>query len=327
MATSFPKRTVSTVIPAYNVAAWLPAAIESAVRQSYPMFEVIVVDDGSTDATRRVAVEYASRFAGLVRVLSQEHRGASAARNRGLNEALGEFIQFLDADDWLHREKCQSQLDYMIRQEGIDVVFSDYTEVTPDDHGIQQLTVIKTQYPVESEKLIKALISSVSCPLTPTLLMRREAVLASEVRWDEFLEAGQEWDFEMQMAVCGIQFAYCPGALAYIRRGRPGSIWSSMDQERLAELTESYVRKWLSLMRSWPEFHEAFASALFNVARRYFHAGRRRKALSLLREVQRFDPQFRPSEANQWFNHVAQLFGVHVALYLADFKRRISNLF
>jgi glycosyltransferase involved in cell wall biosynthesis len=96
---------VSVVIPCYNQAHFLGEAIESVFSQSYRNFEVIVVDDGSTDNTSEVASRYEE-----VRLVRQENRGLSGARNRGLAEAEGEYLVFLDSDDRLLPEALESGL-------------------------------------------------------------------------------------------------------------------------------------------------------------------------------------------------------------------------
>ncbi len=88
-------RTYSVVIPVFNVERYLGGAIESALAQTLPPLEVLVVDDGSTDSSRAVA----AAFAGRVRVFSGPNAGPSAARNRGVREARGDWVAFLDADD------------------------------------------------------------------------------------------------------------------------------------------------------------------------------------------------------------------------------------
>src|SRR5215212_4087832 len=97
---------VSVVIPCYNQAHFLPEAIESVLSQSYEEFEVLVVDDGSKDETAQVASQYVSTDP-RVRVIRQENRGLAGARNRGLAEAQGEYVVFLDSDDRLLKEALE----------------------------------------------------------------------------------------------------------------------------------------------------------------------------------------------------------------------------
>src|ERR671913_1812143 len=97
---------VSVVIPCYNQAHFLGEAIQSVLSQSYQAFEVIVVDDGSTDDTKEVASAYALEDS-KVRLVRQQNRGLAGARNRGLAEASGEYVVFLDSDDRLLGEALE----------------------------------------------------------------------------------------------------------------------------------------------------------------------------------------------------------------------------
>src|ERR671910_2706788 len=97
---------VSVVIPCYNQADFLGEAIESVLSQSYQAFEVIVVDDGSTDDTKEVASAYALEDS-RVRLVRQQNRGLAGARNRGLAESRGEYVVFLDSDDRLLGEALE----------------------------------------------------------------------------------------------------------------------------------------------------------------------------------------------------------------------------
>jgi glycosyltransferase involved in cell wall biosynthesis len=98
---------VSILVPAYNAERWIGSALESALKQSWPDIEIIVVDDGSEDQTFAVAKQYESS---KVKVLRQENRGAAAARNTALHEAQGDFLQYLDADDLLSPDKVEEQV-------------------------------------------------------------------------------------------------------------------------------------------------------------------------------------------------------------------------
>ncbi len=101
---------VSILIPAYNAEPWIAATLDCALTQSWPNKEIIVVDDGSTDATAEVARGYESKG---VRVLRQKNSGAAAARNLALANAGGDYIQYLDADDLMSPEKIEAQVELL----------------------------------------------------------------------------------------------------------------------------------------------------------------------------------------------------------------------
>src|SRR5687768_4945424 len=96
---------VSVVIPCYNSAAWIRDAIGSCLAQTYQPLDIVVVNDGSTDNSVQIIEEYGQR----VRLVSIANGGLSAARNFGMSVARGEYIQFLDADDYLLPEKIAHQ--------------------------------------------------------------------------------------------------------------------------------------------------------------------------------------------------------------------------
>jgi glycosyltransferase involved in cell wall biosynthesis len=103
-----PAPLISVVIPAYNGEAFLGQAIESALGQTWARTEVIVVDDGSTDSSAEIAGSYP------VELVRQDNRGVAAARNRGVDQAGGELLSFLDQDDMLRPEKLERQLGVLL---------------------------------------------------------------------------------------------------------------------------------------------------------------------------------------------------------------------
>src|SRR6266850_864483 len=112
-------KLVSILIPVYNAEAFVAEAIQSALDQTWPAKEIIAVDDGSTDRSAEVLKSFAPR----IRTIEQENRGASAARNRALSEAQGEFIQFLDADDLLAPDKIEIQINRLSEEDPHCVAF------------------------------------------------------------------------------------------------------------------------------------------------------------------------------------------------------------
>src|SRR5438876_760555 len=101
------KPLVSILIPAYNAEEWIADTIRSAIGQTCPRKEIIVVDDGSSDRTAEVAQRFASKE---VTVVSIQNQGAAAARNHALRLSQGDYIQWLDADDLLAPDKVERQL-------------------------------------------------------------------------------------------------------------------------------------------------------------------------------------------------------------------------
>ena len=105
-------KLVSILIPVYNAEGFVAEAIQSALDQTWPAKEIIAVDDGSTDRSLEILKSFGLR----IRVIEQENRGASAARNRALSEAQGEFIQYLDADDFLAADKIEIQMNRLLAE-------------------------------------------------------------------------------------------------------------------------------------------------------------------------------------------------------------------
>jgi len=111
---------VSVIIPAYNGDRYIGAAIDSVLEQTYPDYEIIVVDDGSMDNTDQVVKQYGNR----VRYLSQRNQGVAASRNFGLAAALGDYIAFLDQDDVFLPHKLASQVELLDRDSELGIVNS-----------------------------------------------------------------------------------------------------------------------------------------------------------------------------------------------------------
>ena len=116
---------VSVIIPTYNCARYLTEAIDSVLSQTFKDFEVLVIDDGSTDDTGAVV----SRYGAPVRYVRQENSGVAVARNRGIEESRGRYVAFLDADDTWFPCKLEQQLDAFDKNTGCRVCYSAFTVV------------------------------------------------------------------------------------------------------------------------------------------------------------------------------------------------------
>ena len=145
---------VSTIIPCYNYGRYLGEAIESTLAQAHDRIEVIVVDDGSTDDSREVA----SRFGPPVRVVSQPNLGISAARNRGVELATGEFLAFLDADDLWSADKLPVQLEAAEADPALGIVSGYAVQFASPDIAPGRLAGIRVDSRAMPARLASALL-------------------------------------------------------------------------------------------------------------------------------------------------------------------------
>ena len=112
----------SVIIPAYNAEAFIARAIDSVLAQTWPAHEILVVDDGSADSTARIVAGYGEG----VRYLRQENAGVSAARNAGARAATGDWLAFLDADDWYYPDRLKWHAEWIAEDDGLDFLTGDY---------------------------------------------------------------------------------------------------------------------------------------------------------------------------------------------------------
>lgn len=199
---------VSVVIPAYNMARYVFAAVESVLIQDYPNVEAIVVNDGSTDDTENVLRHrYASDP--RVRVVSQENRGLSAARNAGISCSNGEYLSFLDADDVLLPGKISAQVAYLQAHPGVDLVYSDYTRANEKLEPLP--TPAQGLPPLPFEELY--VYRNWFAPMTPLV---RSDLVTKTGGFDEGLRAAEDWDYWLRCARVG-KFGYLPQVVALYR--------------------------------------------------------------------------------------------------------------
>ena len=126
---------ISVILPAYNVASYLPKCLDSLLAQSFADWQAIVVDDGSSDDSVSIAQCYAERDS-RIKVLTQKHLGQSAARNLGLQHATGEFVAFVDADDFVDADYFATLIAAFTPK--CDYVQAGYRRVLPDGRVMEQ---------------------------------------------------------------------------------------------------------------------------------------------------------------------------------------------
>lgn len=199
---------ISAIIPTYNHGNYIGRSISSVLSQTFTDYEVIVVDDGSTDGT----LERLRVFGDNIKYHRQANRGLGSARNAGLALAKGKYVQLLDADDSIAPEKFEMQVPVLAADESISVVYSDYANLDSNQKMFGETS--SPLSPGESPlwRLIRENFMPVHSPL-----VRREALL-KEGGFDESRDAQEDWDLWLRLASRGHQFQYCPGVFAHYHR-------------------------------------------------------------------------------------------------------------
>lgn len=182
---------VSVIIPTHNRGKFLRRTIDSVLKQTYKKYEIIVVDDGSTDNTREIVQTYGKK----VRYIYQKNAGPSAARNKGIKNARGKYIAFLDSDDEFLPDKLKIQMKYLEEHPKCSFLYSYYYNV--DKKG----RVLKLREPKKCKKkseLRFLLLTKVFTVRTSTVVVKKE-VFEEVGYFNEDYPYSQDWDMWLRI--------------------------------------------------------------------------------------------------------------------------------
>lgn len=209
------KSFVSVIIPTYNRGWIIKEAIDSVLAQDYTEFELIVVDDGSTDHTSDVLDSYRN----VIKVFSQKNKGVSAARNRGIAEASGQFIAFLDSDDLWLSQKLSVQIEFF--NQTPDVLICQTEEVWIRN-GLRVNP--KKRHKKPSGMIFKPSLEL--CLVSPSAVMIQRSLFDRVGEFDETLPACEDYDLWLRIS-CGFPIHLIDTPLI-IKRGGHDDQLSSM---------------------------------------------------------------------------------------------------
>lgn len=207
---------VTVVIPAYNAARFVAQAIESVLAQTFTDFELLIVDDGSTDETSAVPARYL--YDPRVRYLRHEqNRGLAAARNTGIRHARGEFVAFLDADDFWLPEKLAVQV------AALDDLQCDVCCVAAYYRLPGGVLTVKRAVPLAGDALCASLLLGTTLPGSGSMVMARRRCFDEVGLFDEEMVALEDRDMWVRLAL-RYRFAFVDRPLLSIDRTRPDSM-------------------------------------------------------------------------------------------------------
>ncbi|HKP81864.1 MAG TPA: glycosyltransferase [Pyrinomonadaceae bacterium] len=283
---------VSVIVPSYNYAHFIGATFESLQAQTFPNWECIVIDDGSTDDTAEVVARF-MKTDSRIRFFRQSNRRQAAARNNGFTQMSGKYVQFLDADDLLESRKFERQVEYLEAHRDVEIVYGDtrYFETDRPDE------LLYTMYG-ENRPWQPGLSGSGSDMLLP--LVRRNTVIINAALtrrtlvervglFDEELPPIEDWEFWIRCALAGAQFRFedFEETFALVRSHRASS---SKNTLRMTASEVRMRRKLKRLLANEPEASSVNAQLLAEAegtlgAQEVMHGGRARGVYYLSRAV------------------------------------------
>jgi glycosyltransferase involved in cell wall biosynthesis len=279
---------VSILIPCYNAERWIAQAIESALAQTWSTKEVIVVDDGSTDHS----LEVIRQFDGRISWETGLNRGGNAARNRLLELASGEWLQYLDADDYLLPEKVKTQVEFAYEHPGVEVIYSPVAW-----KRIEGGAVVCTETPIPEPRDPWTLLALWRLPQTGGALWKKTA-LESVGGWRVGQPCCQEHELYCRLLENNAQFEFCSGCFAVYRDMEGcGRITRNSHEEferqrlHILERIEAHLDNCSKLT---PARRQAVNDARHELARKLW--GRHRQfATDTYQRILASDPRFLPS--------------------------------
>jgi glycosyltransferase involved in cell wall biosynthesis len=281
---------VSVVIPCYNQARFLGEAIQSVLCQGYPDLEIIVVDDGSEDSTEEVASGYTKKDP-RVRLIRQDNKGLAAARNRGLSEAGGEYVVFLDSDDRLVLEALEVGVRELEAHPGCAFVSGICRKITADGSIVPEWE----QFRVRDDPYLELLRS---CPVYVPAVMYRRSVFDAVGGFDTSYKAAEDYDLYYRILE---RFpVYCHDTLvAEIRRHEANmtrdrtlmlkyNMAALRSQRKRVKEDARYKQAYRAGERLWRDWHGA---PVVNQVRAHLLEGRWWQGLKGLLLLSRYYPQ------------------------------------
>lgn len=240
---------VSVIIPAYNRADLIEETIESVLNQTYDDFEIIIVDDGSTDSTSEVV----RRFNGPIRYLYQGNRGRSCARNKGFEISSGDYICFLDSDDVLNPRMLELQVSLLDSNTDLGFVYSDYQFINRARELLPKPEVFRT-HPLRRGRICRFLIYFDF--IFPSTVLARRDCLNKAGLFDPSLDPAEDLDWVLRMTSL-YETDYIPEKLCLVRK-HDGNTPSTAIEDGTARVITKHLsneRTKRSLGNDWREIY------------------------------------------------------------------------
>lgn len=213
---------ISIIMPVYNAESYLSESLDSVIKQSFVDIEVICINDGSTDKSLEILNEYKDND-DRIRVINQDNKGGSAARNVGVDNAVGEYIMFLDADDIYARDVVMNSYDRAVNT-GVDVVLYDFARF------VGKPTVMAVRSGIGPGKDIKSFTKdnyaerffNDFATITWNKLVKRSVIVDNNIYFDVGLSHNHDVDFSVRLMLAARTYSWINGVGYYYRDNDSG---------------------------------------------------------------------------------------------------------
>ena len=188
---------ISLVLPTYNDSQYIEQALNSALNQTYTDFEIIVVDDGSTDNTRDLVDKYGNSIG----YIYQENQGLASARNTGIEASKGKFLAFLDADDWFAENNLEAKASFLDKHQDVGWVYSDWQYV--DDEG-NYLDKGSTRFKFSTKKVTGHIFPELVYNrnfISPCSAVIKKTALEAIGGFDPKVVCQEDWDLWLRLSL------------------------------------------------------------------------------------------------------------------------------
>ena len=245
---------ISVIIPTYNYARFIGETLECLRAQTYQNWECSIVDDGSTDDTAEVVPDFIKRDSRF-KFVRQRNAKQAAAKNNGLQNSTGEYIQFLDADDLIEPQKFEKQVAYLEAHPDVDIVYGSMRYFNSNNPGERFYWIWGEDKPWMPEtsgsgkEVLTALVRRNIMVINSPLI--RRSVVDAVGLFDDKLPPAEDWDYWVRCAAAGMRFQFddSPGTLALVRWH---SSSSSHDRQRMYD-SMRLIREKIETLTDDPE--------------------------------------------------------------------------
>lgn len=209
---------ISVIIPIFNKGARLKQSIESVLRQSYQDFELILINDGSTDETEQIMELYRSKYPNKIRCFTYENKGVSFSRNYGISVSRGQYVSFLDADDYYHQMFLQETLQYCNKNQ-CDVVLTKHYK-----NFLSSGKSVKSKMALNSNDILKDFILGKIDVNTNSWLIKKSILIDHAIYFKENLTYGEDMLFFIEVLLHAKKTGYILKELTFYNIGVDNSL-------------------------------------------------------------------------------------------------------